>query len=227
MNRSCILSAILMTAIPRTMATRAAAADSIPTLAQQLAKEDAEALAKAARAQGDAEPRCACLLPPRARLHALPQPWREADARLGPDLAKTGKEATDVYLVESILLPSKVIKKGFETVVITTKAGKTLTGLLAEERADAVVLRDAAQDGKLITIAEEGHRRTQRQGAVADAGRAGQRPVRPAGVPRPGPLPDGDCREGAGARPCNCVRPLRCSRRRRCRSTSATSTTPA
>ena len=79
-------------------------------------------------------------------------PPARTPASLGPDLAKAGKEATDVYLVESVLLPSKVIKKGFETVAITTKAGKTLTGLLAEERADAVVLRDAAQDGKLITI---------------------------------------------------------------------------
>src|SRR5205807_6495693 len=69
----------------------------------------------------------------------------EGGARLGPDLAQTGKEATDVYLIESVLLPSKVIKKGYETVVVTTKAGRTLTGLLAEERADAVVLRDAAQ----------------------------------------------------------------------------------
>ena len=76
----------------------------------------------------------------------------EDGARLGPDLAKPGKEATDIYLVESVLLPSKVIKKGFETVVIITKAGTTVTGLLAEERTDAVVLRDAAQDGRPITI---------------------------------------------------------------------------
>ena len=76
----------------------------------------------------------------------------EDGPHLGPDLAKVGKEATDIYLMESILFPSKVIKKGFETVIITTKAGKTVTGLLAEERGDAVVLRDAAQDGKPITI---------------------------------------------------------------------------
>jgi putative heme-binding domain-containing protein len=72
--------------------------------------------------------------------------------RLGPDLARAAKEATDAYLVESVLLPSKVIKKGFETVVVTTRAGKTVTGLLAEERADALVLRDAAQDGKTLVI---------------------------------------------------------------------------
>src|SRR5262249_52178027 len=43
-------------------------------------------------------------------------------------------------------------KKGYETHTITTKAGKALSGLLAEERADAVVLRDAAADGKLVTV---------------------------------------------------------------------------
>ena len=109
------------------------------------------ALPRAARAQGDAargafvfyRPELAC-----TRCH----PAGNGDPKLGPDLALAGKEATDAYLVESVLAPSKVIKKGFETVTVTTAAGKTLTGLLAEDRADALLLRDAAQDGKLVTI---------------------------------------------------------------------------
>ncbi len=95
------------------------------TLQQQLLKEDVAVLARLAREQGDASrgaitfyrPELAC-----TRCHTA----GEADVRLGPDLARAGKEATDVYLVESLLSPSKVIKKGFETVAITTKAGKTL-----------------------------------------------------------------------------------------------------
>jgi putative heme-binding domain-containing protein len=122
-----------------------------PMLHQQLLKEPPAALAKAAREQGDASrgavvfyrPDLLCM-----RCHTA----GGDTSKLGPDLAKAGKEATDVYLVESVLLPSKVIKKGFETVTITTNAGKTVSGLLAEERADAIVLRDAAQDGKLITV---------------------------------------------------------------------------
>src|SRR5262249_2480529 len=126
-------------------------AEPAPALHQQLLKEDLAKLAKAAREQGDASRGAVAfhrpdLLCPRCHTAG------EDAARLGPDLARVGKEATDVYLVESILFPSKVIKKGFETVVITLKSGKTATGLLAEERADAVVLRDAAQDGKLLTI---------------------------------------------------------------------------
>jgi putative heme-binding domain-containing protein len=123
-----------------------------PTFSQQLAKESVEVLAKSARDQGDASR--GAIVFHRAELNCVRchVSSGEESARLGPDLAKIGKEASDVHLIEAILMPSKVIKKGFETVVITTKAGKTLTGLLAEERGDAVVLRDFAQDGKLVAI---------------------------------------------------------------------------
>lgn len=123
----------------------------IPTLTQQLLKEKAELLTKTAREQGDASRGAIVFY--RAELSCVRcHTTGEETARLGPDLAKIGKDTPDVHLVESILLPSKVIKKGFETVAITTKAGKTITGLLAEERGDAIVLRDSSVDGKLITI---------------------------------------------------------------------------
>ncbi len=92
-------------------------------LHQQLLKEDAAALAKAAREKGDASRGAVVFHRPDllcTRCHTA----GEDMGRLGPDLAKAAKEATDIYLVESILLPSKVIKKGFETVTITTTAGK-------------------------------------------------------------------------------------------------------
>jgi putative heme-binding domain-containing protein len=125
-----------------------------PALQQHLEREGVAALAKASREQGDAtrgavvfyRPELAC-----TRCHTA----GEDGARLGPDLALAGKDASDTYLVESVLFPSKVIKKGFETITVTTKAGKTLTGLLAEETADTLVLRDAAQDGKLLRIAKK------------------------------------------------------------------------
>jgi putative heme-binding domain-containing protein len=121
------------------------------TLTQQLLKEKAEVLARAARDHGD--PSRGALVFHRAELNCVRcHAAGEEAVRLGPDLARIGKETSDLHLIESILLPSKVIKKGFETVVITTKAGKTLTGLVAEERGDAIILRDSAQDGKLITI---------------------------------------------------------------------------
>ena len=72
---------------------------------------------------------------------------------LGPDLASLGKEVSDVELVEGILEPSKAIRKGYEPITIATDDGRTINGLLVEERPDAVILRDPAQDGKSITIA--------------------------------------------------------------------------
>ncbi len=96
-------------------------------------------------------------------------------APLGPDLTALGKNVSGPELVEAILEPSKAIKKGYETVTIVTDDGRTVTGLLAEDRSDAVVLRDPALDGKPITIAEGPDRTAEQQGTVAHAGRAGER----------------------------------------------------
>ncbi len=89
----------------------------------------------------------------------------EAPPTLGPDLATLGKGVSDVELVEAILEPSKVIRKGYEPVTIATDDGRTVTGLLVEERPDAVVLRDPARDGKPITIARERIEQQSRGGA--------------------------------------------------------------
>jgi putative heme-binding domain-containing protein len=146
-----LLTCVLLSTLSAGGAAQPGGAKRQPLLQQQLLNEGAVALAKAARSLGDPgrgavafyRPELAC-----TRCHAA----GDDAARPGPDLARAGKEATDAYLVESLLLPSKVIKKGFETVVVTTRAGKTVTGLLADDRADAIVLRDPAQDGKLITV---------------------------------------------------------------------------
>ncbi len=119
----------------------------------RLLQEDAAGLAQAARSLGDAkrgaiafhQPYMAC-----TKCHSA----GEQGKPLGPDMTKLGKEANDVYLVESILQPSKVVKKGFEPIVIVTVDGKSLTGLMVEDRADAVVIRDASRNGKLVTIAK-------------------------------------------------------------------------
>jgi putative heme-binding domain-containing protein len=129
----------------------AGASEPTPPLHLHLLQEDSAVLAQAARQRGDASWGAVVFYRPDllcTRCHTA----GEDGSRLGPDLAQTGKDVTDVYLIESILRPSKAIKKGFETVLVTTKAGTTWTGLLAAERADAIVLRDANQDGKLITI---------------------------------------------------------------------------
>lgn len=53
---------------------------------------------------------------------------------LAPSLKGVGAQKIE-YLVESVLFPSKVIKTGFETEIIVTKSGVTLTGLVKDEGA--------------------------------------------------------------------------------------------
>lgn len=130
-------------------AAGSASAGETLTLTQKLQKERMADLAKAAREQGNAargavlffQPFLSC-----AKCHDA-----GASAQLGPDLAQAGKEASAEYLVESILLPSKVIKKGYETLTINTTNGRTLTGFLAEEKNGTLVLVDPA-GGKRIAI---------------------------------------------------------------------------
>lgn len=124
------------------------------SLEQQLLQEAPAALAQAARQHGDVnrgailfyQPYLTC-----TKCHSLDQ----RTTPLGPSLTEPGPEVNDVYLVESVLQPSKAIKKGFEPIVVITDEGKSLTGLLAEDRDEALVLRDPAQDGKLLTIAKD------------------------------------------------------------------------
>ncbi|HEV7226712.1 MAG TPA: DUF6797 domain-containing protein, partial [Pirellulales bacterium] len=123
-------------------------------LEQQLLREGAASLAAAARRQGDAQ-RGAILFHHRvlgcAVCH-LPSGDRPA---VGPDLTKPQEGATDVYLVESVLQPSKSVRKGYESIQVVTNDGRTITGLLAEDRPDALVLRSSGGDFELIPIAKD------------------------------------------------------------------------
>ena len=59
-----------------------------------------------------------------------------------PTSALLGKEVQDEQLVESILDPSKSVKKDYETVTLATNDGKSATGLFVGENADEVVMTD-------------------------------------------------------------------------------------
>src|SRR4051794_8878746 len=85
------------------------------TLEQQLRNEGAEALARAARAEGD--PARGALVFYQAYLACAGCHVGDGGTPpLGPDLATTGKDVDAATIVEAILDPSKTIRKGFETV---------------------------------------------------------------------------------------------------------------
>ncbi len=125
----------------------------VDTLERRLLREEPSALAHDARRQGDPvrgaivffQPHLSC-----AKCHSA----GGQEPPLGPDLARPAEKTADAHLVESVLRPSKAIKKGFETVTIATTQGKVLTGLLVAERTAKVVVRDPAQDFKVVAIAK-------------------------------------------------------------------------
>lgn len=64
--------------------------------------------------------------------------------KIGPDLVSIGASAPVDYLIESLLEPSKKIKEGYHTVLVTRKDGTSFAGAIAREDTDEVVIRDAA-----------------------------------------------------------------------------------
>jgi putative heme-binding domain-containing protein len=62
---------------------------------------------------------------------------------IGPDLSVIGKKASRDNLFESILYPSKAIADQYLTWQIETTKGLAVSGLIVEETADHVTLRDA------------------------------------------------------------------------------------
>lgn len=121
------------------------------SLEQQLIAEDPAQLAQAARQFGD----------PRRGAVVFHQPYlacrschlgTKTSNRLGPDLTKPTEKTTDAFLVESVLHPSKVIRKGFETVSVVTTAGKTIVGLLVKVGKNELTLRDPSRNGAIVTI---------------------------------------------------------------------------
>ena len=137
-----------------------------------------ETLAREAREHGDARRGAIVFYRPTmtcTRCHVS----ETGTPSLGPDLSALGKDAKDAYIVESILEPSKEIRKGYETVTISTEDGRTLTGLLAEDREDAVVVRDPGQDGKPVTVRKDEIEERSDARALDHAGGPGE----PAGRP--------------------------------------------
>ncbi|MBI1372832.1 MAG: sorbosone dehydrogenase [Phycisphaera sp.] len=74
-----------------------------------------------------------------------------AGGLVGPDLISIGASAPVDYLIESLLEPSKKIKEGYHTTVVSTKDGKVVTGTLVSNDDKEVVVRLAT--GVTQTIA--------------------------------------------------------------------------
>ncbi|HKB40950.1 MAG TPA: c-type cytochrome, partial [Gemmataceae bacterium] len=70
--------------------------------------------------------------------------------QVGPALDGIALRYQKEDLMTSILEPSKVIANGYDTVIITTTAGRQITGVFKGETDDAVNLADA--EGKAVSV---------------------------------------------------------------------------
>jgi putative heme-binding domain-containing protein len=123
----------------------------VVSLAQILAEADPMQLAKDARALGDAKRGAALFYSQTqscAKCHDPP-----TGSRLGPDLTSKHDEVTDVFIIESVLQPSKVIRKGFESIIVETESGTVVTGFRVSEDEQTLVLREPA-GGKELKFAK-------------------------------------------------------------------------
>jgi putative membrane-bound dehydrogenase-like protein len=59
---------------------------------------------------------------------------------VGPDLTRIGGIRTERDLLESIVFPSVSFVRGYEPVIVNTKNGKTISGVIRKDAADEVVL---------------------------------------------------------------------------------------
>jgi putative heme-binding domain-containing protein len=75
-----------------------------------------------------------------------------AGGQVGPDLVSIGASAQVDYLIESILLPSKIIKEGYHSLNVVTNRGKLYTGIKVRETKDELVLRDAEDREIMIPV---------------------------------------------------------------------------
>ena len=131
-------------------------------LADELAAEPIESLARAALETGDAVRGAAVFHTAHltcTKCHAAgsgPSPLGPnlAGPRIGPAGPLAG-EALARHLVESLLSPSAVIRPEYRAVTILTTEGRSITGFVAGESAGSVTLRDSASPGSEITIPRE------------------------------------------------------------------------
>lgn len=83
-----------------------------------------------------------------AKCHAV----RGRGGTVGPDLTEVAGTRTPGFIVDAILTPSKDIASGYESVLLVTKEGRHLTGVVKTE--DAATLEIADSQGNVHRVAK-------------------------------------------------------------------------
>ncbi len=140
-----ILAAIFVFALNQSL--------SAQSLDEQLRALPQAELASQAKAEGDAARGAVVFFQQQMACSKCHSVGGTLPSSLGPDLATLAKDTTDESLIESVLLPSKVIRKGFESVTLVTREGQSVVGILDERTAEKIVVRDTTRNGEQVTFA--------------------------------------------------------------------------
>ena len=127
---------------------------SAQSLTQRLLAEDATKLVQQARKDGDIVRGAILFHQGNINCAKCHRPSAEKD-RIGPDLSRLNDDVTDISVVESILLPSKEIKKEYETATVLTLQGNLVDGMIVKDDGQFVIIRDRENVDNLITIAHD------------------------------------------------------------------------
>ncbi|XZE20945.1 DUF6797 domain-containing protein [Pirellulaceae bacterium SH449] len=122
------------------------------TLDSELQPVPVGELANSARQLGDAtrgaiifhQPSMAC-----SKCHVV---GGDEKLALGPDLSALGNDVSDEALVESVLQPSKTIRKGYESLVVLMTDGSVISGIPVEQNTETIVIRDSSRIGQTVAI---------------------------------------------------------------------------
>ena len=145
---------------------------TIKSLAQQLSEESVKDLAEDAIKLGDASRGAELFFNPSFSCAKCHSPVR--GKRLGPDLASKREGVTAELLVDSILRPSKDLRKGFEPIMVLTIDGLTFSGFPVEENDKELVLLEPAGGKEFVIPVDEIEGRKKQKNSLMPAGLANQ-----------------------------------------------------
>jgi putative membrane-bound dehydrogenase-like protein len=74
----------------------------------------------------------------------------EQGERIGPDLTGVGSRFSRIYLIESVLQPSRSIAPGYQTLLISLRSGRVVTGVKIAETESSLTLGDSKGDKLLL-----------------------------------------------------------------------------
>lgn len=91
-----------------------------------------------------------------------------AGGKVGPDMTSIGASAPVDYLIESVWFPNRKVKEGFHSLLIETKDGQELSGLLVRETGEQMILRDT--QGGEFSVAKNNIEKRRTGGSLMPAG---------------------------------------------------------